>query len=38
MSDIESVAHESRLFAPSAAFVAQANVKPADFERLIQVV
>ena len=34
MANIESVAHESRVFPPSPAFVSQANVKPADFERL----
>src|SRR6266496_3283462 len=34
MSSIESVAHESRVFAPSPAFVSQANIKPADFDRL----
>jgi acetyl-CoA synthetase len=34
MSTIESVSHENRLFPPPAGFVAQANVKPADFDRL----
>jgi acetyl-CoA synthetase len=34
MSNIESVSHEERLFAPSAAWTAQANVKPADFAAL----
>src|SRR5512138_2183725 len=34
MSTIESVSHEHRLFAPPADFVAQANVKPADFDRM----
>jgi acetyl-CoA synthetase len=34
MSNIESVSHESRLFAPPAGFTAQANVKPADFAAL----
>ena len=33
MANIESVSHENRLFQPPPAFVAQANVKPADFER-----
>ena len=36
MSSIESVAHESRVFPPSPAFVSQANIKPADFDRLAQ--
>src|SRR5437763_87059 len=34
MSAIESVMRESRVFPPPAEFVAQANVKKADFERL----
>src|SRR5208283_1799600 len=34
MSTIESVSHESRLFAPPRAFVAQANVDAAEFDRL----
>ena len=34
MSTIESVAHESRMFEPSPAFVAQANVDKAEFARL----
>src|SRR5436190_399480 len=34
MSNIESVSHEKRLFPPPAAFVAQANVKRADLDRL----
>ena len=34
MSSIESVAHESRVFPPSQAFVSQSNIKPADFDRL----
>jgi acetyl-CoA synthetase len=34
MSNIESVLHESRVFAPSPEFVAQANIKLADFERM----
>jgi len=34
MSSIESVARESRVFPPSPAFVSQANVKQADFDRL----
>jgi len=33
-TNIQSVLQENRLFAPSAAFVAQANVKPADFAAL----
>ncbi len=34
MSAIESVLVENRVFPPSAAFTAQANVKPADFEAM----
>ena len=34
MSNIESVSHESRVFAPPSAFVAQANVDAAEFARL----
>jgi len=34
MSNIESVLHENRLFPPSKEWVAQANVKPADFDAL----
>ncbi len=34
MSSIESVSHENRVFPPTAAFSAQANVAAADFERL----
>jgi acetyl-CoA synthetase len=34
MSKIESVMQETRVFPPPPAFVAQANVKQADFERL----
>src|SRR6266508_578093 len=34
MSTIESVSTESRVFPPPAQFTAQANVKPADFDRL----
>jgi len=34
MGNIESVMQESRVFPPPAAFTAQANVKPADFERM----
>jgi acetyl-CoA synthetase len=34
MANIESVLQESRIFPPPAAFTAQANVKPADFERM----
>ncbi len=34
MSSIESVAHESRVFSPSQAFVAKANVGKAEFDRL----
>ncbi|MET0733085.1 MAG: acetate--CoA ligase [Casimicrobiaceae bacterium] len=34
MANIESVLQESRVFPPPAAFTAQANVKPADFERM----
>src|SRR4051812_33464134 len=34
MSTIESVSHESRSFPPSREFVAQANIKPADFDAL----
>ena len=34
MSSIESVMQENRSFAPSAAWTAQANVKPADFDAL----
>ena len=33
-TNIQSVLQENRHFAPSAAFVAQANVKPADFAAL----
>ena len=35
MSTIESVAHETRVFAPSPEFVTQANVNKAEFDRLI---
>ena len=34
MANIESVLQETRIFPPPAAFTAQANVKPADFERM----
>jgi acetyl-CoA synthetase len=34
MSTIESVAHETRFFEPPKAFVAQANVDKAEFDRL----
>ncbi len=34
MANIESVLQETRVFPPPAAFTAQANVKPADFERM----
>ena len=34
MSTIESVSNETRIFAPPAGFVAQANVKRADFDAL----
>jgi acetyl-CoA synthetase len=34
MSTIESVAHENRVFQPSPAFVAQANVNQTEFDRL----
>jgi acetyl-CoA synthetase len=34
MANIESVLQESRVFPPPAAFTAQANVKPADFDRM----
>jgi acetyl-CoA synthetase len=34
MSSIESVARENRIFPPSPAFVSQANIKQADFDRL----
>ena len=34
MSTIESVSHEQRSFPPSREFVAQANVKKADFDAL----
>ena len=34
MSNIESVLQESRLFPPSAATVAQANLKAADYQRM----
>jgi acetyl-CoA synthetase len=34
MSSIESVSHEKRVFAPPAAFAAQANVSRADLDRL----
>src|SRR5439155_12395381 len=34
MAQIESVMRELRVFPPSAEFVAQANIKKADFERL----
>jgi acetyl-CoA synthetase len=34
MPSIESVAHESRVFPPSEAFISQANIKRADFDRL----
>ena len=35
MSAIESVLVESRVFPPSAAFTAQANVKPEDFQAML---
>ncbi len=34
MAKIESVAHESRVFPPSPAFVSQANIGKAEFDRL----
>ena len=34
MSTIESVSHENRIFEPSREFVAQANVKKADFDAM----
>jgi acetyl-CoA synthetase len=34
MANIDSVSQESRLFPPSAAWTAQANVKPADFDAM----
>jgi acetyl-CoA synthetase len=34
MASIESVSHETRVFAPPEAFAAQANVSRADFERM----
>jgi len=34
MSTIQSVMHEDRVFEPSAAFVAQANVTKADFDAM----
>jgi acetyl-CoA synthetase len=34
MSNIESVSHEHRAFPPSAAVVAQANIRPADFDAM----
>src|SRR5450755_1629075 len=34
MASIESVSHEMRVFAPPAAFAAQANVSKADFDRM----
>jgi acetyl-CoA synthetase len=34
MSTIESVMQEKRVFPPPEAFVAQANIKRADFDRL----
>ena len=34
MSTIESIMQETRVFQPPAAFVAQANVKSADFDRM----
>src|SRR5215831_16626804 len=34
MSNIESVSHETRMFEPSRDFVAQANIKKADFDKL----
>ena len=34
MSTIESVSHEQRIFPPPAHFVAQANVKKADFDAM----
>ena len=34
MANIESVLNETRLFPPPPEFAAQANVKPADFERM----
>ena len=35
MSAIESVLVENRVFPPSAAFTAQANVKPAEFQAML---
>ncbi len=32
--NLESILHEKRVFAPDASFVAQARIKPADYERL----
>ena len=34
MTNIESVLHESRKFAPPAAFTAAARIQPADFAAL----
>jgi len=34
MANIESVSHETRVFPPPAEFVAQANIKKADYDRL----
>jgi len=34
MANIDSVSQENRLFPPSAAWAAQANVKPADFDAM----
>jgi len=34
MANIDSVSQENRLFPPSAAWTAQANVKPADFDAM----
>ena len=34
MSTIQSVMHENRVFEPSPAFVAQANVRKADYEAM----
>ena len=34
MAQIESVMREMRVFAPPADFIAQANVKRADFDRM----
>ena len=34
MSTIQSVMHEERVFEPSAAFIAQANVRKADFDAM----